>query len=245
MAGAKAAPWLQHPQPASWKPFPGARHAPGEAWPLLVPSVWEGQDHFKSFFGPGEGSGQGPTGPAGRTHWLTRNFKCNLNKSTRWVIQPLAPAPAMWPFSCWVSSLLRHVKSRSQPDGIIAGAAWSWARAPRSAWQTPSTSTPGSHPAMWALRGAGGAGPAQGGLLSPWAPPPPGALGQAVPGPVGAEMHPSPPAGAAPHAPGMGGPLVTPGNPKGPPPCGAGPGSGLRAQLQSAPRTPGPVSWSP
>nr|XP_020755105.1 uncharacterized protein LOC110140822 [Odocoileus virginianus texanus] len=42
MAGTKVAPWLQCPQPASWKPFSGSRHAPGEAWPLLVPRFQEG-----------------------------------------------------------------------------------------------------------------------------------------------------------------------------------------------------------
>lgn len=178
MAGAKAAPWLQHPQPASWKPLPGARHAPGECLAPAGPLVWEGQD-FKSLRSWRGVPAMGPTGPT-RTHTGSpQELQMNLNNSTRWVIQPLAPAPAMWPFSCWVSSLLRHVKSRSQPDGsslVLLGAG---ARDASAKWQTLSTSTPGSHQAR-GLEGAGGAGPAQGGLLS-LGPAPPGARDRRCP----------------------------------------------------------------
>ena len=95
------------------------------------------------------------------------------------------------------------------------GAAWSWARAPRSAWQTPSAPTPRSRLATWAPGGAGGAGLARGGLLSPWSPLPPGVLGQLVP-PVQSVLR-----CTLPHLQGLlltlqgpSGPSVTPGTPR-------------------------------
>ena len=107
------------------------------------------------------------------------------------------------------------MKSKSQLDGIITGAAWSWAEAPRSAWQTPSAPTPRSRLATWAPGGAGGAGPARGGLLSPWSPLPPGVLGQLVP-PVQSVLR-----CTLPHLQGLlltlqgpSGPSVTPGTPR-------------------------------
>lgn len=107
------------------------------------------------------------------------------------------------------------MKSKSQPDGIITGAAWSWARAPRSAWLTPSAPTPRSRLATWAPGEAGGAGPAQGGSLSPRSPLPPGALGQVVP-PVQSVLR-----CTFPHLQGLlltlqgpSGPSVTPGTPR-------------------------------
>lgn len=107
------------------------------------------------------------------------------------------------------------MKSKSQPDGIITGAAWSWARAPRSAWLTPSAPTPRSRLATWAPGEAGGAGPARGGSLSPRSPLPPGALGQVVP-PVQSVLR-----CTFPHLQGLlltlqgpSGPSVTPGTPR-------------------------------
>lgn len=150
----------------------GARHAP---WGGLAPAgpLCLGGPGSLQVLRSWRGVWPGPTGPAGRTHWLTRNFKCNLNNSTRWVIQPLAPAPAMWPFSCWVSRCFRHVKSRSQPgrgSSLVLLGAGPERLVP--AWQTPSTSTPGSHPAMWALRELEVLASAQGGLLSSLGPAP-------------------------------------------------------------------------
>lgn len=98
---------------------------------------------------------------------------------------------------------------------------------------------------MWALGKSWRCWPGPGSQLAPWAPPPPGALGQVVPGPVHAEMHPFPPAGAAPHAPGMGGPSVTPGTPRA---CLPEPAQDLGSEHISCAHTlptPDPVGRSP